>query len=65
MAQLMPDGSLGPSPSIKTNPTEYARQLLRLLTSRPELSISDLAKLLQQKPEWVIERLKLLLEADA
>jgi ParB/RepB/Spo0J family partition protein len=44
---------------IETKPAEYAKQLQRILTGNPTLTISDLARSLSVSPEWLSGRLRL------
>lgn len=45
---------------IETRPVEYSKQLVRLLSLNPTLTIADLAKKLGKSVQWVGERLSLV-----
>ena len=44
---------------IETKPAEYTKQLYRILSGNPLMTISDLATTLSKSPTWVSERLSL------
>jgi len=44
----------------ETKPVEFARQMKRILTSRPEMTFDDLAHLIHKSPSWVRQTLGLL-----
>lgn len=45
---------------VETKPYQYANQLKLILSSRPEMSLSELAKMVAYGTDWVKARLKLL-----
>lgn len=44
---------------VETKPVEYSRQLVRVLTQNPLLTIAELASRLSKSPSWLNERLGL------
>lgn len=44
---------------IETKPVEYSRQLIRILSGNPTMTLSDLAVKLAKSPAWVNDRLSL------
>lgn len=45
---------------VETKPVEYSRQLMRILSDDPMLSINKLASMLNKTPTWLSERLGLV-----
>lgn len=45
---------------VETKPVEYSKQLIRILSGNPTMTISDLAKKLAKSLTWVSERLGLV-----
>lgn len=45
---------------VSTKPAEYAKQLVRILELSPDMTLTELAELVCQKPDWVSARLALL-----
>lgn len=45
---------------VETKPVEYSRQLIRILSGNPTMTISNLASKLAKSPTWVSERLGLV-----
>ncbi len=44
----------------ETTPVQFARQMKRILTRRPEMTFDELAQLLKKSPSWVSQQLGLL-----
>lgn len=49
---------------VETKPVEYSKQLIRILSGNPTMTISDLAKKLAKSLTWVSERLGLVKLGD-
>jgi ParB/RepB/Spo0J family partition protein len=45
---------------VETKPVEYSKQLIRILSGNPTMTISNLAAKLAKSPSWVSERLGLV-----
>jgi len=45
---------------VETKPVEYSKQLMRILSSNPIMSMTELANKLNKSPQWLGERLGLL-----
>jgi len=45
---------------VETKPVEYTKQLQRILSSNPTMTINELAQMVAKSPSWVGERLGLL-----
>jgi len=46
--------------NVVTKPAEYAKQLVRILELSPDMTLTELAELVCQKPDWASARLALL-----
>ncbi len=49
---------------IETKPVEYSRQLMRVLSGNPLLTVAEMAKSLAKSPSWISSRLGLLKLSD-
>lgn len=49
---------------IETRPVEYSRQIMRVLSGNPLLTVTELAKSLAKSPSWISSRLGLLKLTD-
>lgn len=45
---------------VETKPVEYSKQLMRILSANPTMSMTELANKLSKSPQWLSERLGLL-----